>query len=247
VLFAKCFDPSRFAPVLAVERAWRQACDAARSPLTPLLKAFDVERGLLVHERAAGRCLHDLIHEGQVAPWADIARALRAVSDLPILDLRRHGPDDEIATIAKLAGFLRHEDAERAQLLEDRLSALKPMPAGGPFVLHRDLHDKQIFIAPSSVQFIDLETSALGDRELDVANLAEHAFLRGVQMGDAGAGRRQRAAWLALFEGLDRERLRFYRASTLLRLCVVYSMRAAPEDLIESLLTEHDDVSRNRP
>ena len=72
-------------------------------------------------------------------------------------------------------------------------------------------------------------------------------MLRGLQLGDAVAGSRMRAEVLTLFPGLDRDRLRFYRASTLLRLCVVYSMRAAPEDLIESLLWQYNDVLRNWP
>jgi aminoglycoside phosphotransferase (APT) family kinase protein len=247
VLFAKCFDPSRFDHVLTVERAWRDACTRSRRPLVPALRTFDVERGVLLYELAPGRCLHDLIFANEQPSWREIGAALRAFFVMPVTGLKIHNPDDEIATIKKLAGFLRYENPDRAQRVEDELGALQPLPTGSHFVLHRDLHDKQIFIAPASIQFIDVETSALGDRELDIANLAEHAFLRGLQMGNSEAGRRMRKEVFELFPGLDRERLRFYRASTLLRLCVVYSMRAASLGVIESLLDEYHDVLRSRP
>ncbi len=74
---------------------------------------------------------------------------------------------------------------------------------------------------------MDLDTLALGDPELDVANLATHLTLRSLQglCSLADAIRLQRELLSAYGDALDEERLLAYGAAAQLRLACVYAFR----------------------
>jgi hypothetical protein len=112
----------------------------------------------------------------------------------------------------------------------------KPVPT------HRDLHDGQMLIVGRDVALLDFDLLCMSDSALDAANLAVHLQLRALQrVGEATAESALGCA-AALIEGLDREgepgfisRLRFYQASTFLRLSGVYAVRPRYESLAPTL------------
>lgn len=111
-----------------------------------------------------------------------------------------------------------------------------------PVVTHRDLHDGQLLVDGGGIVLLDLDLACLADPLLDPANLLVHMELRLLQ-GLAGATRAGvDACSEALLEGLGEslsegwQRLRFYQASTFLRLALVYSLRPRWAHLREPLV-----------
>jgi len=218
-----------------VERAERAAAVAAatRDRLrTPRLHHVDADRGVLELEELAGTSLFDLAAgAGWGRAWTETGRALTALHDGPIgdVDLDVHRATDEAGVTcrwldrAAAFGLLPAVDAE---------AILAPLIDGNPAttgLLHRDLHDKQVLVEPGRpVGLLDLDTLAVGERALDLANLVSHIELRVLQ------GRRTAAegaaAAAALLRGAapdtrTRHRIEAYAMATRLRLAAVYAFR----------------------
>ena len=128
-------------------------------------------------------------------------------------------------------------------------------------VLHRDLHDKQLLLPePGSGQtrigLIDVDTLAVGERALDIANLLAHLDLRRRQgllaparaaraadafretacrRRDSGQGTRSRRG-----DAVSRveDRVRVHLDAARLRLAGVYAGRAGSEMLARGLLAD---------
>ena len=98
--------------------------------------------------------------------------------------------------------------------------------------VHRDLHDGQLLAGEGLVALLDLDGLAAGAPMLDAANLSAHFELRVLQgLGGADAHGAE-VCGRALFEGFavaDTEglhaALRFYQATTFLRLALLYALR----------------------
>lgn len=129
--------------------------------------------------------------------------------------------------------------AARTELayLADTLPQLAARPA------HRDLHDKQLLLTPEGIALLDFDLFCRADVALDPANMLAHLTLRSLQglngSDEAGAN----ACGEALLEGLDRgrepsfwRRLRFYQATTFLRLSLLYGLRPRWSRLAPTLL-----------
>lgn len=112
----------------------------------------------------------------------------------------------------------------------DEWACRLPGPRYG--VAHRDLHDGQILLSDGAVGLLDFDLLCRADPALDPANLLAHFDLRELQRrGEADEGAAGACAH-AFLEGLEpegsaafRTRLRFYRATALLRLALVYTLR----------------------
>ena len=97
---------------------------------------------------------------------------------------------------------------------------------------HRDLHDRQLLVTGRGLALLDFDLLCRADATLDAANLLTHLSLRALQ-GVRGADETSvHACGRALLDGLDRseepgfwEKLRFYQATTYLRLALVYRLR----------------------
>lgn len=187
----------------------------------------------------------------EVAPGARLALGPRAADALFRLGvvLRRlqdarppdgsapaHGSAEELAVVStwldRHAALAGAPPAGARALLEE-LSRAQGELGPAPLVpAHRDLHDGQVLAAGDRLVLLDFDLYSLADSALDPANLLAHLSLRALQ-GVSGATRASAVALGdALLEGLDRSeepgfwrRLRFYQATSLLRIAVVHALR----------------------
>lgn len=131
--------------------------------------------------------------------------------------------------VAFVAGFLPElGDSAAAALVA--LESSQPSSAGAPGLVHRDFYDKQLLVGDGALGLLDLDTACLGDGEIDVGNFCAHLLLRSLQVPDqqwdpVQASRRFVDVYRAERRGADPERIRWYRASALLRLACVYALR----------------------
>jgi aminoglycoside phosphotransferase (APT) family kinase protein len=224
--FAKLTRASRFAGV--ADRAERvTGLTALRSPR--ILRRNDEHATLIldgVGERTLLEAGRELSDEDFRAVWQTVGAGLAELAELDPTGLPQHGIDDELAAIRRaLDGSGLRAPAEYARAERGLRSG-----SGSEGVLHRDLHDKQLLLPAdgiSPVGLIDVDTLAVGERALDVANLVVHLELREVQ-GILPEGR-ARVASRALRGCLDDrgiwERVPAYAAATRLRLAGVYASR----------------------
>ena len=224
--FVKLTRASRFAGVAA--RAERvTGLTTLRSPR--ILRRND-ERATLILEEVGVRTLleagRELGEEDFRAVWRTVGAGLTELARLDPAGLPRHGVDDELAAIRRaLEGAGLRTPAEYARVERGLRSG-----AGEEGVLHRDLHDKQLLLPETGIApvgLIDVDTLAVGERALDVANLLVHLELREVQ-GVLPEGRARLGA-AALREAIGGgelwERVPAYAAATRLRLAGVYAAR----------------------
>jgi aminoglycoside phosphotransferase (APT) family kinase protein len=153
----------------------------------------------IVLEPAEGRWLHAALLEGEAAPVEALARALGALRQIAIPHgTPEHGMEAEKAATLRML----ERGAKLLPPLRDlaaRVRELELPAAAARGLLHRDLHDKQIFFTSGQVELIDLDSVAAGDPRLDVVNLAEHLRLRALQEPGRCQGE---AARQALFDAL---------------------------------------------
>ncbi|MBK7821895.1 MAG: phosphotransferase [Tessaracoccus sp.] len=107
-------------------------------------------------------------------------------------------------------------------------------------VIHRDLHDKQLFWHPESGPgVIDLDTVCEGDPGVDLGNLRAHARWRAMQglwsPQEADAVRRE-VDDAAQQAGIDHDRVRAYECATAARLACVYAFRPRWRDAARHLI-----------
>ncbi|MEE6288037.1 hypothetical protein V2J52_10285 [Georgenia sp. MJ173] len=209
-------------------------------PVPRLLDESGLARGVLRWSVVPGRTLHDL---GAAAGWtADEARAAwraagRAVAhlhDAPVAQVSaRHGATDELdAAAAWLHPAVGHGllDADLVARAGERVTADLAADDRDPVlgVLHRDLHDKQLLLDDDgTVGMIDVDTLAVGERALDVANLLVHLELRQAQgLLTAELAAAARDGFLAGLDArLPAARVAAYARATRLRLAGVYAFR----------------------
>ena len=194
----------------------------------------------LVTERVDGRPLGgaeleagNLFRIGVGLRWfqRDLAPPLAGLDLLP-----HHDAGAELGTLDTLAGRVARtterlpEGWERVRAELGRWAV--ELPAVAPVLAHRDLHDRQVLVVGSHLWWIDFDLLSLADPLLDAANLSAHLLLRGLQRHGGLDESTAEPLGVALLDGLDRydepgfwQRLRFYQATTLLRLAAVYAMR----------------------
>ena len=127
------------------------------------------------------------------------------------------------AGISRPAGF----DELRARLpLTTALLTAPLSPA------HRDLHDGQFVADGHTLTLLDFDLACLADNALDAANLMAHLKLRALQDLNNADGTSYERCGQELLRGLSRSeqadfpsRLRFYQATTFLRLSLIYGLR----------------------
>lgn len=207
------------------------ACRASQLPVRTPRVLPDQAEDLLLTEALPGTPLPALLSgpratEALHAVGAALARLHRCP---PPAGSTVHGPQDEVVVTT------RWEDWARAYGHQLRVTC-PSVPAAPPDlrVIHRDLHDGQLFLAADAsgrftddgVGMLDFDLVTAGDPALDLANLIEHLLLRERQgvLADAGS------AVAALLDGYgpDHEphgRVIGYRALAARRLLALYSFR----------------------
>ncbi|MQA03921.1 MAG: hypothetical protein GEV07_14755 [Streptosporangiales bacterium] len=180
--YAKVVRPGRSAHL--VDNLAR--ADAAAAFAVPRVVDHDSAAGTVVCTTLDGRTLYDIGADPSWSTaaawrtWRAVGDALRTLHDAPLDDaLPEHGASREHDTTADW-----QHAAVRHGLLPpvDVDAALRELRAGAPGplgLLHRDLHDKQLVRRPDGgIGLVDLDTLAVGECALDLANLLTHLELR---------------------------------------------------------------------
>ncbi|MEX5234257.1 phosphotransferase [Kocuria arenosa] len=200
-----------------------------------------------------GRSLHELGAAGQAdayrAAWEEWARCWPALATaVPDAELPEHAAEDEARTLARWAGHLEAfpglleappgTAAALARRIGEELSAL-PAARRTRVVLHRDLHDKQLLFDGARLGLLDFDTAALGEPELDLANLSVHLELRAAQgLLDPAlrAAGQEAVSVVSRALGADPARLALHAEATRLRLACVYAFRPQGRGVAQDLL-----------
>jgi hypothetical protein len=242
--YAKVLPSQKAARALVADRAAR-ATGAIEMP--ELLHA-DVDAGVLEWAEVPGRSLYDLLRDDAVPPCRLAAaggaagRALRALHDAPPPPgVGRHDSDAELGTAASwLRGAVAHSTLPTGveEAFVEAAGAL--LAATSPTVLlHRDLHEKQVLIDGPRATLIDVDTIAVGEAALDVANLLVHLDLR-VAFG-LPFERAQVVAAGVLGEYAPsasvQERIPAHAAIARIRLACLYAFRPQQAELAMQLVT----------
>lgn len=238
--YVKVLRPGRAAPAAAT---LRHLGEAPLGPRVPRVLGVDDAQGLLVTEALPGRTLHELLPTGEVTLTVlrRVGALVRQLHGVALPDgAGAHTAADEASATRRAVGLAATYDAlartvtgdlaERLRASEARLAALPTPTRAVP--LHRDLHDKQLLLAPGhgpgSLGLIDLDLLAVGDPALDLGNLVAHLELRAAQglLAPGAVG----PATAALLEGYGadatvRAALPTYVEATRLRLVGVYAFR----------------------
>lgn len=237
----------RYAKVLAPDRTAaliRRYVLASARTRVPRLIEHKVASGVTVWSEAPGRSLYELLGQAGLSRYARlVGRALRSLHDgqrcwcLPEHDA---GAEQRVLTawLGRLEAFASHRVPPG--WVTRRVRELLEEPASAARLIHRDFYDRQAVIdAFGQVALIDLDTLALGEPALDLANALVHLELRVLQ-GRCRARTAAEAA-TALMEGYGPDpgtqlRLPAYAAASRLRLYCVYSFRPAWHSCTEGLL-----------
>ena len=237
--YAKVVRPSRAADL--VRRGDLVASLLAGAVPVPRLRdGSAVSRGVLRWSVVPGRTLHDLGADGGWTPaasraaWQAAGRAVARLHAAPAEQVNpRHTAADELDALADwLHPAVAHGllDGELVARAGERVTAELESGAGERVlgVLHRDLHDKQLLLDDGTVGMIDVDTLAVGERALDVANLLVHLELRqaqGLLTAELAAAARDGFRSGLAGPDLPAERVAAYARATRLRLAGVYAFR----------------------
>lgn len=242
----KGYRNSHLAPcVRNHERAAAALSGAAARP--PRLLSVDEALGCYTMEFERGRTLS--LSSRHEDAYYRIGSALAGLQAGAVEGLPQHGVQEELAVLDNM--LLK---AHRAGVstppswpeLRHRTAAAAVASGRVPHALaHRDLHDGQFVECVAGLVIFDFDMLCVADPLLDAANLIAHLKLREMQgLGDADE-RTVPVCGRELLDGLERdheprfrERLRFYQATTFLRLSLVYAMRRRWAHLSQDLL-EH--------
>lgn len=242
--YVKVVRPGRAEAVLrATDRAATLAGDVLR---IPRVLHYDEGRGTVEFAELPGRTALDV---GRTASperlrtmWTAVGRAVSELHAGSTTGIASHNATDELAVtrrwlhLATGYGLLFPDDTEAATAA---LACGRPGPTG---LLHRDLHDKQLLVGPDSgsgIGLLDVDTLAVGERALDIANLLAHLRLRTLQgsLPTSAANLARRSLLAAVEAHPDTEqRLPAYENAALLRLAAVYAFRPRWYDVARTLL-----------
>lgn len=230
-VFAKAVRPEK-SGALAAALTW--AGEQIRAFATPTLLHHDEAAGIVSTAALAGKSVHDLYGSPVIEDALQVmGRTLGALHEMAAPDWAvPHAAAQEVGVLARwmdrLNDFAPHLHAELSMPVARVAEALTDA-IGVPTLLHRDFYDKQIFVTEDGAAgLLDLDTLAVGEAELDVANALVHLELRSLQTGQLGCSlQRARAAFLSGYpvEWLSPARLQVYADAARLRLACVYAFR----------------------
>ena len=232
VRFAKVVRPSRLGGLVAPSR-WLAAV-ANRPVALPEILELDQSRGVVIWSKLPGLSLHELLdNETRLIPAARAAgKLLRWLHAVAPEGTTVH---DAAAEIGMLKGQL-----ERLRALEEpawhrvrnaSARVFEALGSGGPSpcLIHRDFYDKQVFVDEGDrCGLLDLDTMALGEPALDVANMLVHFELRALQQRcPTDVAERAASSFLEGYEPAPpvSSRIGAYRQAGYLRLACLYAYR----------------------
>jgi Ser/Thr protein kinase RdoA (MazF antagonist) len=239
VRYVKIVRPGRTERLLgAIDRAAHFAC-VFRTP-----QVLDADEDTVTFSELAGQTLHEglPVDDGTwrrawretLDAWSAAVESSRRRSGQDGTDPAVHGPDAEAAVLTAWGERADAVDPAGAPLRERALRAAhRDLAQLGtptrPALIHRDLHDKQILWREGERPgLLDVDTIALGDPALDVANLRAHATwreLQGIWTEEQAAVAREEIDRVALRAGIGPQTLAAYESGTIARLACVYAFR----------------------
>jgi tRNA A-37 threonylcarbamoyl transferase component Bud32 len=237
--------------VFATGKSFRKACQAEDLLnglgirfATPQVLETDQQEKSLCFSALAGQSLHQICQQG-TADAAQAGQLGRALADLH--DPGRIGRGDPLVAhsessvlhswLDKLANFFPDLAEPMAAMIHQQISRETLFQVSQPSIIHRDVHDKQIFHTDHGVAIIDFDTLALGDPTIDLANLLVHLELRCLQA-------RTTADFVSTYGqqvldsyggGIEPTRLLHCLDSARLRLVCVYAFRPPWQALLAPL------------
>ena len=210
------------------------------------LESADPEKGILVFERAPGKSLHDMMGTDTFVSGCCMAGLiLHRLHLVPGDTLTQMNSEITMAAIKKQT---RTHSAFLPELEERLRKLIGAMDASGqalsrkfsPVALHGDYYDKQILVEGNRATLLDLETLSGGDPGLDVGNFIAHLELRGLQHSESADWLRQaQVEFMESYGNSNRDfiqRVQWWKAASLTRLAMVYSLRPRWRHLVCPLL-----------
>ncbi len=246
--FVKVVKP-RKAPAV-IEAADRGAPFARGFRFAHALRDPEREQsGAVTLEALAGRTLHSIGQDSSVSAaewdeiWAAWARAWVAVAASPTPEGVAHHTAENEAEVLRIWG-------QRIAQIEPDLTAVADLTAtiahriaahpADPVLAHRDLHDKQLLWDGSGrMGILDVDTIALAEPALDLANLRAHVRFRVRQelwSPDAADIAVSHIDAVAERLRVEPERMALAEAATWLRVGGLYLFRPRWRDLARDLL-----------
>ncbi|MEZ4634388.1 MAG: phosphotransferase [Caldilineaceae bacterium] len=230
-VFAKAVRPEK-SGALAAALTWAEQHVTAFA--TPTLLHHDEAAGVVSTAALAGRSVYELYGAPVIEDALPVmGRTLAALHAMPAPEWAvPHTAGKEVGVLARwmerLNDFAPRLHAELA-IPAARIAEALEAGTSTPVLLHRDFYDKQIFVTDDGAAgLLDLDTLAVGEAELDVANALVHLELRSLQTGRLGCSlNRARASFLRGYpvERLSPARLQVYADAARLRLACVYAFR----------------------
>lgn len=208
------------------------------------------DTGCVVWSELPGRSVHALLETPAFTEAArGTGRALRALHDHPpvpgVPEFGAMASTDELTRwVDRTSAF----DRPLADLVQARSqharSRLHPAPHSQHTLIHRDFHDKQVFITDDGhAGLLDFDTLSTGEPALDVGNFLAHLELRCAQGRLTPQSAEQASvAFITAYApcGDVYRRSLIYRSMTLLRLCCVYAFRTGGSVVARALLDAAD-------
>jgi aminoglycoside phosphotransferase len=242
--YAKIMPPHRVQTLAKAGQRLQWLADGILA--IPRLVAVNPVTGVLIWSQVFGSSLHHLLRAcpGDLSPRAPaIGRALRAFHQSePHVAVRPHNAVAETAVLHRWierVGWFDPQMAARLGHIVPGVCARLAFDSSPQALIHRDLHDKQVLLDRSTIGLIDLDTLAVGEAALDLANLLVHLELRVLQ----GWASQQWAVELAaaIIKGYRPDqccwgRLLAYGDAARLRLACVYFFRPRYQAVVVSLL-----------
>ena len=180
VRFVKCVNPRRVEGLAAVYNLLGKADGlgyASPEEVSP-------EQGVLTWRRIYGAPLTGVLATASAAASDGLTETGRNLAALHSSGLRfpaTHDRNRELATLRTwvelaMAVFPQYKNRFLRSFAELETASAQ-QPAAALLPAHRDFHDGQVLITPAGAVFLDFDTAALAEAELDVGNFLAHLEL----------------------------------------------------------------------
>jgi hypothetical protein len=233
-LFAKLFHSNRGASIFADMRLVAAALDGG-PVVVPRPIAYVAPLRLLVTEFVEGAALAPALYAGEGRePARRMGRALAALHASGVTLARTWTTRDEIENTRRLLGP-GAAAGRAAELLATLERGMHDVSEANAAPIHRDFYPDQLLDCGGRTALLDLDDASSGDPALDLGNCLAHLILRPLQFPATAPGCRiARRDFLEAYvaacrprpdEEPLRRRVRYFEATSLLRLSGVYAAR----------------------
>jgi aminoglycoside phosphotransferase (APT) family kinase protein len=208
--------------------------------------------GVLWMEWVPDPSLHDLVASPNF-PSACLASAcaLHKLHSAQLPGLPVYTVDEEKGLLRRLVAHITAVYPQMGKQLEDAfLLVEQSTPDAGPdrpVPIHRDFYDKQTLVGPQRTTLLDIDTLSSGDPALDLGNFLAHFAIRANQMPSRAEGiMAGRRVFIQGYQTSDESlwnRVKWWKATALLRLVCIYGLRPAWQNMAIGVLAQYPTIS----